>query len=231
MRTNGDAGNASWIFEGLVALDDGGGAAEEDSTAKSGDRVGSWSEKFRGFCGIPFELLLSDQCRRPTSKSCDECPGMGITLACSAFLSRDDLLGVFTLYPVISGEGRIHHDEILGQAMYVDPKFHTMATLYGNPTVMEGVQKRGTPPSGGPRYPTGAVLALVTWAQRDDPHWFGGRIPDLPESVEFVQVEAAGQTINYQRFAGNELIEEHPVASVAAQRTSFMLGLTLARLP
>ena len=90
---------------------------------------------------------------------------------------------------------------------------------------------RGTPPLGGPRYPTGAVLALVTWAQRDDPHWFGGRIPDLPESMEFVQVEAAGQTINYQRFAGNELIEEHPAASVAAQRTSFMLGLTLARLP
>jgi len=116
MRTNGDAGNASWIIEGLVALDDGGGAAEEDRTAKSGDRVGSWSEKFRGFCGIPFELFLSDQCRRPTSKSCDECPGMGITLACSAFLSRDDLHGVFALYPVISGEGRIHHGEILGQA-------------------------------------------------------------------------------------------------------------------
>jgi len=62
--------------------------------------------------------------------------------------------------------------------------------------------------------------ALVWWTD-----------PDLPESMEFVQVEAAGQTINYQRFAGNELIEEHPVASVAAQRTSFMLGLTLARLP
>jgi hypothetical protein len=115
--------------------------------------------------------------------------------------------------------------------MYVDPKFHTMATLYGNFTAMEGVQMRDFPPSGGPRYPTGAVLALVTWAQRDDPHWFGGRIPDMPESVEFVQVAAAGQTIRYQRFAGNELIEDHPAASVAAQRTNFILGLTPARLP
>ena len=37
-----------------------------------------------------------------------------------------------------------------------------------------------------PAYPAGAVLALVTWAQRDDPHWFGARIPDVPQSVEFV---------------------------------------------
>jgi len=115
--------------------------------------------------------------------------------------------------------------------MYVDPKTHTMATLYGNPAAMEEVQIRGTPHSGGPKYSTGAVLALVTWAQRDDPHWFGGRIPAIPESVEFVQVAATGQTLSYQRFAGKVPVEEHPTASVAAQRTSFMLGLTPARLP
>jgi mono/diheme cytochrome c family protein len=115
--------------------------------------------------------------------------------------------------------------------MYVDPKFHTMVTLYGNPKAMEGVQMRGAPLLGAPKYPTGAVLALVTWVQRDDPHWFGGRIPDLPESVEFVQVAAAGQTISYRRFAGKELAEEHPAANVLAQRTSFMLGLTPVRLP
>ena len=61
--------------------------------------------------------------------------------------------------------------------MYVDPKTHTMATLYGNPAAMEEVQMRGAPQLGRPKYPTGAVLALVTWAQRDDPHWFGGASP------------------------------------------------------
>jgi hypothetical protein len=115
--------------------------------------------------------------------------------------------------------------------MYVDAKTRTMATLYGNPTAMEGVRMRGADPLGEPKYPAGAVLALVTWAQRDDPHWYGGRIPAMPEFVEFVQMAATGQTIGYQRFAGNELIEEHPAASLAAQRTSFMLGLTPARLP
>jgi hypothetical protein len=46
MRTNGDAGNTGWVIEGLAALDDGGDAAEEDGTAKSGNRVGSRFEKF-----------------------------------------------------------------------------------------------------------------------------------------------------------------------------------------
>jgi hypothetical protein len=89
---------------------------------------------------------------------------------------------------------------------------------------------RGTPHSGGPKYSAGAVLALVTWAQRDDPHWFGGRIPAMPESVEFVQL-ATRQAISYRRFAGKEFVEDHLAASVAAQRTTFMLGLTPARLP
>jgi hypothetical protein len=115
--------------------------------------------------------------------------------------------------------------------MYVDPKSHTMATLYGNTTAMEGVQMRDTLHSGGPEYPTGAVLALVTWEQRDDPHWFGGRIPSMPESVEFVKVPGTGQVISYQRFAGNELVEEHPATDVAARRTSFMLSLTPVQLP
>jgi hypothetical protein len=114
--------------------------------------------------------------------------------------------------------------------MYVDPRSHTMATLYGNSAAMERVQMRGTDPLGEPKYQTGAVLALITWTQRDDPHWFGGRIPNKPESVEFVQL-ATALTISYRRFAGKELVEDHPAASVAAQRPSFMLGLTPVRLP
>ena len=75
------------------------------------------------------------------------------------------------------------------------------------------------------------MLALVTWVQRDDPHWFGARIPAMPQSVEFVQVAAAGQTSSYRRFAGTGLMEDHPAASAAAQRMSFVLGLAPARLP
>jgi|HubBroStandDraft_1064217.scaffolds.fasta_scaffold23132_2 hypothetical protein len=121
--------------------------------------------------------------------------------------------------------------------MYVDPKTQTTATLYGNDAAMHAVQARGAAsaapdvfPGVVSKYPPGAVLALVTWAQRDDPHWFGARIPDAPQSVEFVQVAAAGQTSSYRRFAGTGLTEDAS-SSAAAERTNLLLGLAPARLP
>jgi len=116
--------------------------------------------------------------------------------------------------------------------MYVDPKTHTTATLYGNDTAMHAVQARGARPASdtrGPAYPADAVLALVTWAQRDDPHWFGARIPALPQCVEFVQV-TPGET-TYRRFAGTGLTEDHAAASATMQRTTFMMSLGPAQLP
>jgi len=116
--------------------------------------------------------------------------------------------------------------------MYVDPKTHTMATLYGNEAAMQAVQVRRAGPIEGPPYPAGAVLALVTWAQRDDPHWFGARIPDQPQSVEFVQVAGGGQQASYLRFAGAGFAQDRgAAAAAAAQRTTFMLGLAPAWLP
>jgi Cytochrome P460/Haem-binding domain len=122
--------------------------------------------------------------------------------------------------------------------MYVDRKAHTTATLYGNDAAMQAVQAAGASgaapgvsPVVSPAYPEGAVLALVTWAQRDDPHWFGARIPDVPQSVEFVQVTAAGTASSYRSFAGPGLAENHPTASMMAQRSSFIAGLAPARLP
>jgi hypothetical protein len=117
--------------------------------------------------------------------------------------------------------------------MYVDPRTRTAATLYGNDVAMQAVQASrptSADPAGGPAYPAGAVLALVTWAQRDDPHWFGARIPDQPQSVEFVQVGNNGQQNAYRRFAGTGLGEDLSFAA-AAQRTDFVLGLVPVRLP
>lgn len=112
--------------------------------------------------------------------------------------------------------------------MYVDPKTNTTATLYGNDTAMQVLERGGTPVLA---YPSGSVLALVTWAQRDDPHWFGGRIPDTPQRVEFVQISAGRGTNGYCVFEGSALVETHPVAGDAARRTSFILNLKPAFLP
>lgn len=116
--------------------------------------------------------------------------------------------------------------------MFVDPATHTTATLYGNDTAMQGVQARGEAPvTNRTVYPAGAVLALVTWVQREDPHWFGARIPDGPQSVEFVQVAAGGLASSYRRFAGAELGEDEPSAATAERRKGFVLGLAPARMP
>jgi len=112
--------------------------------------------------------------------------------------------------------------------MCVDPKAHTTATLYGNDTAMQVLERGGATVLA---YSSGSVLALVTWAQRDDPHWFGGRIPDTPQRVEFVQKAVGRGTDGYRVFEGSALVETHPTAGDAAQRTSFIRNLTPASLP
>src|SRR6187402_1734844 len=57
---------------------------------------------------------------------------------------------------------------------------HTMATLYGNDAAIASTRSETG-------FREGAVLSLVTWQQKEDPHWFGGSIPATPIRVEFVQ--------------------------------------------
>jgi mono/diheme cytochrome c family protein len=117
--------------------------------------------------------------------------------------------------------------------MYADAKTHAMATLFGNDAAMQAVHARfaGGADARGPSFPSGAVLALVTWAQRDDPHWFGARIPDAPQSVEFVKIAGQGEMNSYRRFAGSGLSEDRANAGATAQRMDFILNLAPARLP
>ena len=63
----------------------------------------------------------------------------------------------------------------------VDRGAGTTGTLFGNDAAVAAAR-------GGVAYPAGAVLGLVTWQQREDPHWFGARIPGQVVSVEFVEV-------------------------------------------
>ncbi|MGA8939566.1 MAG: cytochrome P460 family protein, partial [Acidobacteriaceae bacterium] len=52
----------------------------------------------------------------------------------------------------------------------VDRGDETTSTLFGNDAAVSAARA-------GSAYPAGTVLGLVTWRQRDDPHWFGARIP------------------------------------------------------
>lgn len=113
--------------------------------------------------------------------------------------------------------------------MFVDPETRELSVLYGNEAAVKSVQARNALPAA-PVYEQGAVVALVTWAERDDPHWFGARIPDSPASVEFVAVGAQSKS-SYRRFDGPNLAEARPPAAAAAQRAKVLLGLRPASLP
>jgi mono/diheme cytochrome c family protein len=114
--------------------------------------------------------------------------------------------------------------------MLVDPANRTTATLYANEPAAHAVNPR-VDSAEPPAYPKGAVLALVTWAQRDDPHWFGARIPDRPESVEFVEVGGDAKPGGYRRFDGSALAEDRPAPATAAGRMRFIINLPPAPMP
>ncbi|GGA55078.1 hypothetical protein GCM10011507_02960 [Edaphobacter acidisoli] len=114
--------------------------------------------------------------------------------------------------------------------MYIDPVHHTMATLYGNDVAAKAVRNHAVN-SIAKAYPPGAVLVLITWVQREDPHWFGGRIPDVPESVEFVQSNAPGSPSEYKLYKNFEKGEHKVPAEVAMKRTEFITSLAPAWLP
>jgi hypothetical protein len=65
-----------------------------------------------------------------------------------------------------------------------DASSGTMSQLYGNDIAVEHARRAG---SGRP-YPPGAALSRVVWQQRNDPNWFGGRIPGQVEAIDLVTV-------------------------------------------
>jgi hypothetical protein len=84
---------------------------------------------------------------------------------------------------------------------WVNDRNGTMSTLYGNDVAVQYARSNAAH-----TYPAGSVLALVTWAQRDDPHWFGAKIPSAPQSVEFVVVPSSPEASpTYQRYTGSPL--------------------------
>jgi hypothetical protein len=115
--------------------------------------------------------------------------------------------------------------------MFVDPKTRTMSTLLGNDVAIQAVRNRTGNFDKPPAYPVGSVIALLTWAQREDPHWFGGRIPDRPVSVEFIEMDASSKIRSYRRFDGPMLQERTAPAEELARRSSFLMRLVPATLP
>jgi hypothetical protein len=107
----------------------------------------------------------------------------------------------------------------------IDSQQHTMSALYGNDPAIASAR------SSHPTYPDGAVLSLVTWYQREDPHWFGGRIPDKVQSIEFVTVGSKDPATSYQRYEGPDLHQAALQDSDAAARKMIILSQRASVMP
>jgi hypothetical protein len=113
---------------------------------------------------------------------------------------------------------------------WIDPRGSTMSTLYGNDKAADYART-----SSEHVYPTGAILAAVTWTQQEDKRWFGARIPSQPQSVEFVLVRKTskdGTEYSYQKYVGTPLsqatITDGPTPN---ERAAFLLSQRAAVMP
>jgi hypothetical protein len=101
----------------------------------------------------------------------------------------------------------------------------TMATLTAN--------DRAILCAGIGKYPAGSELALTTWGEREDPHWFGARIPGGFVRLELVTVSAGadGKPVTaYRRFEGNPAREVTGTAEDAV-RLPAILAMRAAEMP
>ncbi len=97
----------------------------------------------------------------------------------------------------------------------------SMSTLFGNDLAVDYSRTHTNH-----EYPAGAVLTLVTWKQREDARWFGGRIPGKPEAVEMVTVKA-GPVYVYEKYEGTPLQK----VSNPGDRAAYLLEQRAAVMP
>jgi hypothetical protein len=100
--------------------------------------------------------------------------------------------------------GPLPWDPMQGKVIttWMDSGSETMSTLYGNDVAIDHARKSTE------QCAAGAIVSLVTWTQREDPRWFGAKIPGKVQSVAFILVRrASNQEIDYsyRRFGGQPL--------------------------
>lgn len=109
----------------------------------------------------------------------------------------------------------------------IDKHDSTMSTLYGNDIAVlyTRTQKGG-------HYPPGAALCLVSWHQRKDDHWFGGRIPGNAGLVELVKFNTQDGLPRYEQYTTNPFRKVTDSSTVTAKdRITYITGMKAAVMP
>lgn len=109
---------------------------------------------------------------------------------------------------------------------WINKQDSTMSTLFGNDVAVRYARTNAEM-----KYPAGSVLSVVTWGQQEDPRWFGGKIPETPQSVEFVTVSGPG-AYSYQRYEGSPLKKVANVQGADPKdRTAYLMAQRAAVMP
>jgi len=112
---------------------------------------------------------------------------------------------------------------------WIDPHAGTMATLYGNEVAI--MQARA---DDRPVYPRGSSVSLVIWKQKEDPRWFGAKVPASVQSVEFVTIGGTSDhtRYSYRRFEGSPSVQTASADGAAPnERSAFLLSQRLSPMP
>lgn len=111
---------------------------------------------------------------------------------------------------------------------FVNRREGTMSTLYGNDIAVKSARA-------GLVYPAGAIVALVTWSQREDPHWFGGRIPKALRSIELVNYLPRPTVkefpATYERYEGAVPVKKATAPAEMQVRIKYINGLKASVMP
>jgi len=89
-------------------------------------------------------------------------------------------------------------------ASFINKRSGTMSTLYANQLALQNAIK------GVKVHAAGEVMALVTWKQQDDDHWFGAKIPGNVQTVELIKTVASSGIIlaDYKKYSGKNLFAD-----------------------
>ncbi|CAI8810719.1 hypothetical protein [Chryseobacterium sp. IT-36CA2] len=85
----------------------------------------------------------------------------------------------------------------------INHKKQTMMTLYGTDSAIDDLKDDAEKIKGKER-----ILALITWSQKEDPYWYGAKIPNNLLSVEIIKSQqpfSENSQILYQKYEGKDL--------------------------
>lgn len=151
-------------------------------------------------------------------------------LISALFLSCSQKKSTFNTDASVSVEDQLPQNpfEQIAITSSIQSAENTMSTLYGNSIAANYARLLQ-----GNSYPSNAVLYQVTWVQKPDSLWFGGKMPEKIKSIEIIRFNENTEDsthLNYTYFSGSPL-RKTVNPSDWEMRTQYILDQKIAVTP